>query len=139
MKHVTDWDADLRALLEEAGIDPDRNAPVNGKARLRRRIRQHRGSILAMAALAPTSVILVCSGAPAAAVTPLLLWLLGWIAHRIWRTSGSPAGWQIATATGERAKQIFVGVIRLLGRYVWYPIATPIRVRVRARRIQKNA
>lgn len=130
-----DWDAGLRTLLEEHGIDPDRNTPMTKAQRRRRYLRKARRAIAATVAAAAASWVLAHSGAPASAVLPLMAWVFAWIGRAFWQAAGSPDWRQIGTATGTCAQRALLLCIRWLGRTFWYPLVHPIRIRLRARRL----
>lgn len=130
-----DWDAGLRELLVEHGIDPDRNAPMTKAQRRRRYLRKARGTIVATVAAVVASWVIANSGAPAAVFIPLMAWFLAWLGRGYWKAAGSPTLRQMAEATGEHGQRALLLVIRWIGRTLWYPIARAIRIRFRARRL----
>jgi len=132
---TTDWDAEMRLLLEESGIDPDRNAPMTKAQRMRRKARACRGAIAALVVLMLLGVLLICSGAPAAAVLPLLGWAAAVVAWMFWRSFGSPAVWQMAGTAGRGASRGITLGVRATGRTLWHPATSWITVRRRARRM----
>ncbi|MFI2589829.1 hypothetical protein ACH498_25000 [Rhodococcus erythropolis] len=128
-----DWDAGLRALLEEHGIDPHRNAPLTKRQRRRRWLRKARGTIGATVAAVVASWMVVRSGAPAAAFMPLMAWFAMWLCRGYWRASGSPSARRIGESAAEHGKRIWTQLFRRASRSVWYPIV----IRLRAQRLAK--
>lgn len=135
----TDWDAEMRQLLEDSGIDPDRNRPMTKAQRIRRKARSCRGAIAALVILMILGILLITSGAPAAAVLPLLGWAAGVVGWMFWRAFGSPTAWQMADGLGRAGRWSLTHSTRLIGRRVWYPATTWIIVRRRARRLRSVA
>jgi hypothetical protein len=130
-----DWDADLRTLLEDHGIDPDRNKPLTKAQRRRRYLRKSRRALAATVASVAAAWIIARSGAPAAAVVPLMAWIFAQVVHGFWKVAGSPGWRQMGTAAGTRTQRALLLLIRWLGRTFWYPITQQIRIRLRARRL----
>ncbi|MGN2642477.1 hypothetical protein ACTD5D_41150 [Nocardia takedensis] len=135
-----DWDAEMRTLLEESGIDPDRNRPMTKAQRRRRQMRASRGAILLLVVVLALGLILIGSGAPAAAVVPLLLWCSAWVAVKFWRSFGSPTLRDLGARAGGRGSRTVVLIVRLIGRSVWYPAQNRLRAaRVRVARAKAAA
>ncbi|MGW1743754.1 hypothetical protein ACWCPQ_33720 [Nocardia sp. NPDC001965] len=132
----TDWDAEMRQLLEDSGIDPDRNAPMTKAQRVRRKVRAARGAIAVLVVLMILGILLITSGIPAAAVFPLLGWAAGVVAWMFWRAFGSPSAWQMADGVRHGVGHGLTQVTRLAGRKLWYPASSWITVRRRVRRLR---
>ncbi|WP_280460886.1 hypothetical protein [Nocardia carnea] len=132
----TDWDAEMRQLLEDSGIDPDRNRPMTKAQRVRRKVRSCRGAIAALVVLMILGILLITSGAPAAAVLPLLGWAAGVVAWMFWKAFGSPAAWQMADGVTRFSRWGLTHATRAAGRKLWYPATSWITVRRRARKLR---
>ncbi|MBF6163068.1 hypothetical protein IU421_30245 [Nocardia cyriacigeorgica] len=135
----TDWDAEMRQLLEDSGIDPDRNKPMTKAQRVRRKAKACRGAIAALVVLMLLGILLISSGAPGSAVCPLLLWAAGVVAWMFWKAFGYPSGWQMADGVRRAGGWSLTHGTRFIGRRVWYPAKSWITVRRRAQRLRSVA
>ncbi|WP_433575575.1 hypothetical protein [Nocardia brasiliensis] len=95
--HGVDWDGELQALMESSGIDPREATRPNRAQRWARRARTAKPALGAVAVTVPGMWFVAGSGAPTAAVVPLIIWAIGWIAYGIWISLGRP-DWSITAA-----------------------------------------
>lgn len=128
------WDLGLRELLLDAGIDPDRNAPLTKAQRRKQYLRRTRKTMGATVAAVAAAWVIVQSGAPAAAYGPLLAWFAAWLCRSYWRAAGSPGPRQLAAGVQQSGQRALVLFVRRTSR-VWYPISRTLRARLRARRL----
>lgn len=95
--HGVDWDGELQALMESSGIDPREATRPTQARRWMRRARTAKPAVAAVVVAVPGMWLVAGSGAPAAAVVPLMVWAIGWIAYGIWISLGRP-DWSITAA-----------------------------------------
>ncbi|WP_024799298.1 hypothetical protein [Nocardia sp. BMG51109] len=100
--HGIDWDGELQTLMEASGIDPAQLARPAWPVRLRRKVFGARAAVCAAGVAVPLMWLVVSSGAPVAAVVPLVVWLAGWIGYGVWLSMGRP-DWSIAASTAREA------------------------------------
>ncbi|UGT45158.1 hypothetical protein LTV02_17965 [Nocardia yamanashiensis] len=127
-----DWDGELQALMESSGIKLAELTRPNWKMRWRRRALGARAFGAAVVITLPLMWITVSSGAPAAAVVPLLIWLTGWIGYGVWVSAGHP-DWSIIA-------HAIAGIVSAASHLVsrsYFARTRPARARWRAYRIAR--
>ncbi|QLY29271.1 hypothetical protein H0264_28910 [Nocardia huaxiensis] len=122
-----DWDGELQALMERSGIKPAEMVRTKWLTRARRKIFGARAFLVAAGITAPLMWLTLFSGAPAAAVVPLLVWLAGWIGYGIWISAGYP-DW---TTAGTLARDLALTGFHATSRF-WFAHTRPARARWRA-------
>ncbi|MEV0292586.1 hypothetical protein [Nocardia sp. NPDC050710] len=129
-----DWDGELQSLMESSGIDPRQAIRPDWRIRWRRRIRGARAFLITLAAMVPAMWLVARSGAPSAAVLPLMVWLAGWIGYSIWISLGRPDASTTGIAIRANTTRMFGAVTRF-----GYAQSRPLRARWRARRVARAA
>ncbi|MFJ9365313.1 hypothetical protein ACIRRA_12960 [Nocardia sp. NPDC101769] len=128
-----DWDGELQALMESSGIKLTELVRPKWTVRVRRRILGARAVLAAVTVTVPLMWLTAASGAPAAAVTPVLVWLAGWIGYSVWISAGRP-DWSITTtATRDLASTAFQAASRFC-----FAHTRPARARWRAWRAART-
>ncbi|MFI1920528.1 hypothetical protein [Nocardia sp. NPDC020380] len=128
-----DWDGELQMLMESSGIKLAELVRPTWKARAWRRIRGARAVGAAVAVTVPLMWATTASGAPEAAVTPVLVWLAGWIGYSVWISLGRP-DWSI---TAHTMRDLGIAGGRAASRF-YFTHTRPLRARWRAWRAARN-
>ncbi|WP_067813440.1 hypothetical protein [Nocardia inohanensis] len=131
--HGIDWDGELQALMESSGIDPTTAQRPPWKTRARHKLARARAAGIAIAVIVPALWLTASSGAPAAATTPLRIWLTGWIGYAIWISLGRP-DW---TTTWHTTREFGIGTAQTVSRFV-FARTRPLRARWRAHRLARR-
>ncbi|MEC3952878.1 hypothetical protein VMT65_07540 [Nocardia sp. CDC153] len=128
-----DWDGELQMLMESSGIKLAELVRPSWKTRAWRRIRGARAVGAAVAITVPLMWVTAGSGAPAAAVAPVLVWLAGWIGYGAWISLGRP-DWSI---TAHTARDLGTAGFHATSRFC-FAHSRPLRARWRAWRAARD-
>ncbi|APA97077.1 hypothetical protein [Nocardia seriolae] len=128
-----DWDGELQMLMESSGIKLAELIRPQWKTRLRRRILGARAVGAAVAVTVPLMWVSAASGAPEAAVIPVLVWLAGWIGYGVWISLGRP-DWSV---TAHTARDLGTAAFHATSRF-YFAHTRPLRARWRAWRAARN-
>ncbi|MEV6098661.1 hypothetical protein [Nocardia sp. NPDC051981] len=128
-----DWDGELQALMESSGIKLAELVRPKWTARARRRILGARAFMAAVVIMGPLMWLTAASGAPEAAVLPVLVWLAGWIGYGAWISLGRPE-WSI---TAHTARDLGTAGFHAASRF-YFAHSRPLRARWRAWRAARN-
>ncbi|GAB3207882.1 hypothetical protein [Nocardia tengchongensis] len=122
-----DWDGELQALMESSGIKHTELTRPTWATRARRKALGARPLLAAIAITSPLMWAITTSGAPAAAVIPLLVWLAGWVGYGAWISLGRPDTAIAAHAIADHGGIAFAAVSRFC-----FAHSRPARARWRA-------
>ncbi|MFF0613249.1 hypothetical protein ACFYUD_31735 [Nocardia tengchongensis] len=128
-----DWDGELQMLMESSGIKLAELVRPKWTVRARRRIFGARAFMIAVVITGPLMWVTVGSGAPEAAVVPVLMWLAGWIGYGAWISLGRP-DWSI---TAHTARDLGTAGFQAASRFC-FARSRPARARWRAWRIART-
>ncbi|MVU77424.1 hypothetical protein GPX89_09205 [Nocardia sp. ET3-3] len=124
-----DWDGELQMLMESSGIKLAELVRPKWTARARRRILGARAFMIAVVITGVLMWIIASSGAPDAAVVPVLVWLAGWIGYGAWISLGRP-DWSI---TAHTVRDLGTAGFHAVSRF-YFARSRPARAHWRARR-----
>ncbi|QVI24130.1 hypothetical protein KHQ06_15940 [Nocardia tengchongensis] len=122
-----DWDGELQALMESSGIKHAELTRPTWATRARRKALGARPFLAAIAITGPLMWVITVSGAPAAAVVPLVSWLVGWIGYGAWISLGRPDATIAAHAIAAHGGSAFAAASRFC-----FTQSRPARARWRA-------
>ncbi|MGV9838918.1 hypothetical protein ACWDUL_32605 [Nocardia niigatensis] len=122
-----DWDGELTALMESSGIDLAHLIPPSRTRRALRWLVSARAAAGALVCAMPLGWLVEASGAPAAARTPLVMWLVGWIGYGIWISAARPDLATVLHRVGSLTAASYLAVSRQVFEH-----SRPARVRWRA-------
>ncbi|MFJ4649794.1 hypothetical protein ACIP5Y_00825 [Nocardia sp. NPDC088792] len=128
-----DWDGELQALMESSGIKLAELVRPKWTVRARRRVLGARAFMAAVVITGPLMWLTAASGAPEAAVVPVLVWLAGWIGYGAWLSAGRP-DWSI---TAHTARDLGTAAFHAMSRF-YFAHSRPIRAWWRARRVART-
>ncbi|QIS10753.1 hypothetical protein [Nocardia arthritidis] len=128
-----DWDGELQTLMEASGITTTELKRPHWAKRLRRKASRARAALITTGVVVPVMWIVAHCGAPAAAITPALVWLAGVIAVSSWVSLGRP-DWAISATIVRR---ISITVFHAGSRF-GFARTRPLRVRWRAWRAARE-
>ncbi|MEU6584121.1 hypothetical protein [Nocardia sp. NPDC046763] len=128
-----DWDGELQMLMESSGIKLTELVRPKWTTRARRRILGARAFMATVVITGPLMWVTAESGAPEAAVLPVVVWLTGWIGYGAWISLGRP-DWSISAHT---ARDLGTAGFEAASRF-YFAHSRPLRARWRAWRAARD-
>ncbi|APB01706.1 hypothetical protein [Nocardia seriolae] len=128
-----DWDGELQMLMESSGIKLAELVRPKWTVRVRRRILGARAFMVAIVIAGVLMWVTAASGAPEAAVVPVLVWLAGWVGYGVWISLGRP-DWSISAHT---VRDLGTAGFQATSRF-YFARSRPVRARWRAWRIART-